>query len=141
MAVAVGGQSNFDITDLVGLPPNLEGGFTVIRMIGTLAMTGQGANAAIGGHLGIATLTRDGFAGGNAPDPAVALVDWYYLTHQAMAAPGTDIKASIQVPFDIRSARAIRGVDRTLAAMFKNDPAPATIVELSLSFRLLLRHR
>ena len=140
-AVAIGAESIVDLTPSAVIPDGYAGGFTVIRMIGQLELTSQTANSDVFGALGIMVASRSAVSlAGAMPDPIIDLVDWYYHQHwfNNTASVG-DMEAQGRTLFDIRSARKIRGEDRTLAGVLVNNGASAAAIKWRLSVRLLLQ--
>jgi len=125
----------FDLLPIGALPNGFEGGLTVLRMIGALSIVPATANLPVQYAQGVLTMTTQAFTSGNVPNPLVDLVDWYYLQH------GFIQQASIETderPFDIRTARRIRGEDRTLVHAIINSASSATTLTYTFSTRLLL---
>ena len=135
--LAVGGTTLFDLTPLSGLPPQYEGGFTVLRLIGNLSVRPAVSAQNIVWTHGILATTRQALALGAIPNPVTDLVDWY-MHHGAYVESDAGGVAAVQFPFDIRTARKIRGEDRTLASTFHNSVGSGGFVETSLYVRLLL---
>ena len=127
------------MTDLAGLPPGLEGGLTVVRMIGSLDLQPAAVNLNTYGAFGICVVSRDAVAAGAVPDPITDLVDWYYHVSFYMNQQ-QELKVE-KFPFDIRTKRLIRGVDRTLVAILEVAAAAATGVNFSTFLRLLLMRK
>ena len=131
-ATLVAGQIGFtDVTPISAIPDGYGGGFTVVRMLLSLMIRPISLDSTTTWGLGIATATRDAFLAGQGPDPAVDLVDWYYLKLGTMFRDTDSNMEEHQA--DIRTARKIRGQDRTLAAYLQNTSA------LTLSYSLFTR--
>ena len=132
--VGIGSPSSFDMTPLAGIPGAVEGGFTVRRMILSLNIrpTTTGNNAF--GAFGVLVIPRS--ASANLPDPIVDLVDWYLLKHWWVR--GGEINEIFNFEFDIRTARKVRGEDRSLFHTLSNSASSSSSVEYSASSRLVL---
>ena len=135
-AVAIGGQAIVDLLPPGTTPPQIQGGLTVVRMIGELIISSQTADQDGFGAFGITTVTRDAFTAGAVPDPIVDLVDWYYHT---LVAVNSSLVGDLSryTQWDIRTARKIRGLDRTLCAVFDVNAASAQALKFSVNTRLL----
>ena len=139
LAVAIGGQAIVDLLPPGSVPPAFLAGLVVLRMIGELQLTAQSADQDGFGAFGVTMVTRDAVAGAAVPDPIIDLVDWYY--HQNWFNNESrvgDFQEAGRTRFDIRTARRIRGEDRTLVAVFENNAASAQAVKFSTTVRLLL---
>ncbi len=119
------------MTDADDLPPGVAAGFKVIRMIGAVNLSPAAATPTSGTYA-MAVVSRDLVASGGF-HPAVDLLDYYYLQHYNVSQ-----QIAIRVPFDIRTSRVIRGLDRTLA--FVLDALIANI-NISVDFRLLIEKK
>jgi len=72
------------------------------------------------------------------PSPITDLVDWYWHANFNVNNIGTEV-LDVSPPVDIRTARNIRGEDRTLQFIFEVNAAAGTgMSDMSISTRLLL---
>ncbi len=136
--LAIGGVAVFDLLPLGGLPPALEGGLTVMRMLGAFNVRVDADGATIIVGMGVCVVTRDAFAAGAIPEPITDLVDWYFLKHTHQQGLTATARIVRDYEFDIRSKRRIRGVDRTLVAVIENSGISNATVLVGVSTRLLL---
>ena len=134
ITVSAGGSAVFNMLPLGSLPPALQGGLTILRMIGSLSIVPQVANLNVQFAHGILVMTEVAATAGVVPDPIVDLVDWYYHQQRFVQQAFLD---TVYFPFDIRTSRRIRGQDRTLEHTIHNSASSGTGLEYSLSARLL----
>ena len=135
--MATGGQAVFDLLSTES-PAALEPKLTVIRAILEVAMKATTNNADFYGAFGVYTDTRDAVVAGAVPDPISDFVDWYwhknfYGNHDADGG-----ETVIYDRIDLRTARAIRGVGRTLAFVLDVNAAAASGITFTINARLLL---
>ena len=121
------------MTPQVTIPDGYGGGFTVVRMFGDLVYRNVTGSQELQIAFGVAVMTVDALVAGAVPDPNTDLVDWYY--HKRLYGFRANIEA-VSNPFEIRTARKIRGEDRTLG--FVLDNIGANTLNFSFNFRLLL---
>ena len=133
--LAAGAEGIFDLLSLARLPATLEGGLTVLRMILRLGVRAQASNTTPLGAFGVSVVTRDAFSGLAVPDPLTDLVDWYLWHGFAMFDSDS---AGREWNFDIRTARRLRGEDRTLVAVMEAD-ATSSALTWDMDVRLLCR--
>ena len=88
------------------------------------------------GAFGVSVVTRQAFIAGSLPRPITHLVDWYVLKHFYMRTEGA-LETRAIVDVDIRTARKVRGEDRTLVASLETAPASG-LIRFSIQSRLLL---
>ena len=133
---APGVQGLFDMLPLTGVPDGYQGGQTVMRML----LKVWARPAAVGfdsyGALGVYAGPRDSLVIGAPPDPLTDLVDWYF--HTSWYINQSTLMTELIVKEDIRSARKIRGEDRTLGFVIDPSGASGTAITWSVSARLLL---
>ena len=134
LTIAAFASGVFDLLPLAGIPEGFGGGLTVVRMIGHLDVRSDQVNELVY-SAGIAVMTRDAFAAGATPDPVSDLVDWYWLDSRFIRQ--TDIEV-VSTPFDIRTARKVRGEDRTLAFVIQNNGPGSANLAFMIHVRLLL---
>ena len=72
------------------------------------------------------------------PDPITDLVDWYYQTSYWVNQE-TERSAEAIAKIDLRSARRIRGEDRTLAMVIESNPGSEASLQVSPWARMLLK--
>jgi len=83
-------------------------------------------------------INEEAFTAGAVPVPDVDItVSWHYWYSSSQGAMQAD--RTIQVPFDIRTARKVRG-DQRYVLVVKNSVASAATLQLSIPMRLLWRH-
>ena len=121
------------MTGASSLPPGVAAGFKVVRMIGTVHLDAV-AGVRSSGTYGMSVVSRDLVASGGF-HPAVDLLDYYYLKHYNVFDAAGRVS---DFPFDIRTSRLVRGLDRTLA--FVIDVLIGNVT-FSLDFRLLLEKK
>ena len=131
-----GSHGVFDVTDLTGLPPGMEGGFTIRRMIGSVTLGVGTANDNVEGTYAMLVGPRASMLA-SSPHPAVDLMDWYYHRNYSIREASSN-ESKTDIPFDIRTQRSVRGEDRTL--LFVIDAVVNTIL-WNVSVRLLLSRR
>ena len=137
--VLKGGQAIVDLLQPI-FPVSQLPKFTVIRAILDVGMQGSSFGLDWFGAFGISVITRDALAAGAVPDPITDFVDWYW--HKSYY-DRTDTGAGAAVSHervDLRSARQIRGVGRTMAFIFDVNSGSTGDVIFSVSARLLLAH-
>jgi len=122
---------------LAQLPPVLAGGVTVVRLILKVIAFADAANVNLFGSVGVAAITRDALAAAEVPDPVTDLVDWYYQGAYFMKNETEQLATTI-VDVDLRTARKIRGEDRTLAFIFQSASGSGGAVTMSPIVRMLL---
>ena len=137
--IAVAGLSIFDLfpTSPGGLPAALQAGATVLRLILREKLTVGVINTEIFGASGITVLPRAGIA--TPPDPLVDLVDWYWQRHWSLRSATLGEEPVGEYTIDLRTARKIRGEDRTIAWILRNSSASGGSVTISQSVRMLLQ--
>ena len=109
----------------------------MVRMIGNVVVRIVTDNTAAQWSLGVAVSTRDAFAAGALPEPFTDLVDWYYL--RAGYERQEVNRDNVTYDFDIRTARAVRGLGRTLVAVFENSSLSDGSINVVMNYRLLLK--
>jgi len=138
-AVAPAGQAIVDLLSTES-PAALEPKLTVIRAIVEVGIHGSSSGTSWYGAFGMSVITRDALAAGAVPDPISDFVDWYWHKNyygRSTVGGGPQIE---RFPIDLRTARAIRGVGRTLAFILDVNAASGSGVNFSVSARLLLAH-
>jgi len=108
-------------------------------MIGHVDLLVTGIAEATVGLYGMTVVSLDSFNAGAVPDPSVDLVDWYYLDGFYLDEGANSALRVNRFPFDIRTARKIRGEDRTLVFVLDNNSAAGFDVKFSVFTRLLLQ--
>ena len=134
LTIAAFASGVFDLLPLAGIPEGFAGGLTVLRMIGHLDVRSDQTNELVY-SAGIALMTRDAFAAGATPDPVTDLVDWYWLDSRFIR---SSVLETVNTPFDIRTARKVRGEDRTLAFIIQNNGPGTANLAFMIHVRLLL---
>ena len=135
-SVAIGSQLVFDLTPLAALPAGLEGGFTCKRMIITARLRQAAFDATSLGAFGVLVATR--VASLDLPDAIVDLVDWY-LQQGWDAFRESDDPVVKEFNYDIKTARKVRGEDRTLWFVTNNSAASAAAIVASATVRMWLQ--
>ena len=138
-AVAAGGQAIFDLLP-VESPASLEPKITVIRAIMEVGMTGTAGSLDFHGAFGMYTETRDAVTAGAVADPLVDYVDWYWHKNYFGRRDPDAGPSVMYFNIDLRTARVIRGVGRTLVFVLDVNAAAGTGVSFSVNARLLLAH-
>ena len=134
--LAAAGTGVFELSPETAIPTQLRGGYTCLRMIGALNVFPVTGNAAVSFTHGVTVITTSALTGPQLPDPAVDLVDWYLLQGEYLR---DEVDQTVhRYPFDIRTARKVRGLDRTIVYLLKNTSG-ASSIEYSVFTRLLLR--
>ena len=135
--VAIGAIAAIDLLPTAQIPVGFEGGLTVIRMIAQVNETGLlTGNNFFGAHA-VYLLTRAALTALGIASPIDDLVDWYYHKGYTSNALGPQLTPETD-QVDIRTARRIRGNDRTLAFVMEVNGASQQSVSVSANFRLLL---
>ena len=134
--VVAGLKIVFDLLPVSELPAALLAGSTVLRMIGKYTILNQTDNVNVFGAYAVAVVTRAALAAGSVPEPIGDLVDWYY--HDGFNVRQEVNRDTREVTFDIRTARRIRGEDRTLMAICENSSASVSSLVFYTSMRLLM---
>ena len=133
--VIANGFAIFDMLDPLFLPAGYESGTTVQRMLGGVSIIQDVDGSEVFGAYGIAVMPRDMLAAAVIPDPLADKLDWYI--NQSFYQNQETERHSVRYPFDIHTARRIRGEDRTLAFIFHNNGLSAS-VRMRFDQRLLL---
>ena len=138
--VGVGVTSVVDMLDpAVNLPEGYLGGLTIRRMFARLSFRPFTANSDTFGQFGITLVTRDAIAAGAAslPSPLADNVDWYLRDGFAYTQSAL---ISEQQTYDIRTARRVRGEDRSMVFLLSvSAAAGSALSQFSLNFRLLIQ--
>ena len=113
---------------------------TVIRAILQVGMRGTTSATDYFGAFGISVVTRDALTAAAVPDPISDLVDWYWHKNFVGQRDADAGSPYMYHDVDLRSGRAIRGEDRTMAFILDVNAASASGVTFSLGARLLLAH-
>jgi len=118
-----------------GLPKTWEAGFTVIRLILDVVIRAEAINLVSFGAFGVLVNTTQTIV-----DVILDLFD-YYL-HQNWRASTTLVQDPSQMytrRYDIRTARRLRGSERSLDFVITNNAASAGSVNWTVSARMLLK--
>ena len=134
-SVVTGASGVFELTDLSGLPPAVEGGFTVRRMIIRITARVNSNQQDSFGAFGVVVMPRSSLA--TPPNAIVDLLDWYYHVNWWVR---TDSITTIYTlgDVDIRTSRLVRGEDRTLLSVNSVNSSAGTGITYSVACRLLL---
>ncbi len=120
------------------IPEGFQGGLTVIRTILQVKVRAEADNSNCFGAVGVTVSTRDALAALAMPEPITDLVDWYYLTSYWVNQE-SERSATAIAEIDLRSARRIRGEDRTLVMVIQANPGSEASLQVSPMARMLLR--
>ena len=129
-------QAHLDLSILEDIPDGYSAGFTCLRLILQVIAQPGAASTDHYGAFGVSVVSRDSFIAGALPNPITHLMDWYVLKHFYMRTE-SDLIAHPIVDVDIRTARKVRGEDRTIVATLETAPASG-LIRFSIQARLLL---
>ena len=112
--VTAGGSAFFDLfpTGPGNLQSTFEAGFTCLRCIAEVDIQAVLSASSSHGAFGIAVVSRDALDSAAIPDAITGLQDWYW--HRNFWLRGRDDEM-VREKIDLRTARKIRGSERTLA--------------------------
>ena len=121
------------VVDQVAIPRD----YTVERIFGHVQIRSGDAAIPVPAYMGIIGVNQD--VAGNTPDPSMNLhADWMWWTKAYGPRTGEPM---LLLPFDVRSRRKYRGLERIIHFSIKNAHAGAVEVEWALTARILLRYQ
>ena len=135
-SLPVGGSARFSLVNPLtstGLPATWEAGLTVIRLIVEVTHRALLANLPYQGAYGVMVNTIR-----QTVDVILDLFD-YYLHKNFIGISPTANNNNTREQYDIRTARRVRGSERSLDFVITNNAASATTMVWSVSARMLLR--
>ena len=137
--MAAGGTGVLDLTPEAEIPSKLIGGFTCVRLIIRVRLEAALIDTTLFGALGVLATARGTLM--DLPNPIVDLVDWYWHDSFDLTTSNNDIP--VQIPTndvrDIRTARKLRGEDRSLIFIIANASGSGGAFSFEVNARLLLK--
>jgi len=135
--LAVGASSRFSLANPnnVNLPGTFQAGFTAVRMILNVIIRSEVLNQANFGAYGVLVNTAL-----STIDAILDLYDYYVHRnwHVLQVAP-TDLAQAEREDYDIRTARRVRGEQRSLDFVITNNAASGGAIRWTVGARLLLK--
>jgi len=133
-AVAIAGNSVFDLTPIATIPGSAVGGFTIVRAIMTVTMRASVINLDAFGSFGVLVAPASAIAA--LPDAILDLADWYW--HKNFFVRDTGGDSMVEYDIDLRSSRRVRGEARSLFHRLTVNAGAGSGINFSITGRFLL---